>query len=199
MTGQILPNGQLTLAHKPHFGQPCTRESETFSPPSTPGRALLFSSAEWIGYLNDITTVGQCSWLIPGKGEYIHPGVKSIGCPDNLCQHLLFEFCSALTFNSLSLKFQTSLNKNSFLHQPCYKSKHFFLHFFYHFKQYATFYLETASFLPVMSSSCFVSQVYTLALVAHLDEMCSLYFEVCSPRLSKLSVELSQALKAKSG
>lgn len=57
-------------------------------------------SANWTGH--DITTVGQCSWLVLGKGEHIHPSVKSTGHPDNLCQHLPFDFCSTFTFYFLS-------------------------------------------------------------------------------------------------
>lgn len=73
-------------------------------------------------------TVGQCSWLIPVKREYIHSGVKLIGCPDNLCQHLLFEFCSAFTCRSLSEiqnLFFFSFSKEHFFYQLCYKSSVF--------------------------------------------------------------------------
>lgn len=56
--------------------------------------------AEWTGHY--ITTVGQCSWLVLWKGEHIHPSVKSTEHPDNLCQHLLFDFCPTFTFSFLS-------------------------------------------------------------------------------------------------
>lgn len=132
--------------------------------------------AEWIGY--DITTVGQCSWLVPGKGEHVHPGVKSIGHPDNLCQHLLFDFCSTSHF-TFSLKCKTSLNEHSSLDQPRLKSKYFSL---------PPSFPPTICNLSPWGSSIFASHAFVLlSRSSSHHSTCrssrwDVYFEVCSPR-----------------
>lgn len=72
---------------------------------------LGFSSvwpSQWTEH--DITGVGQCRWLAPEQGEHVQPGVKAIEHPDNLCQHLLFDFCSTLNLTS-PVNIKTSSNE----------------------------------------------------------------------------------------